>query len=494
MNLYREHPLKIFKHTGKYIWVLIFPIIRIIQKLSLDLDSLAEWFSGVSYTLALLVLILLFGFFRWYFLFFRFGEKGITVRSGYFIVTETFIPYDSFSTTTTESGLLLRLFKITRFRVNTCSGIFGKSNISLLIRRRDLDGLHRHIPTVDPKNDQFSKTKPKALLMVIFSLIFSNSISGFVYIILFLFQTRQITMDLMQNELQNFIHLADSLTVHIALKIPSGALVIMIALAATWLLSFILNLLRYARFTMYDDPNSLKIQMGAITRRSYFINHHKINYIDIRQSLLMKIFRLSSIHISCSGYGNQKNELPVLFPILMPKQEENLLDLLKFKKYKKIKRKNHNPDEYYKSPNKKAFWTYCGIPSYFILGIAAASVIAWLLYPSFSDMILFVTIMLEIPFVWLVIVKITALFSSGVIIEDNFCYVKYSRFFAFHTILVEKDKLVKVQIVQDYFDKRFGRCRLDFYFSAENPKINKIKGMNIEDAKMIIEKFHINEN
>ena len=98
--------------------------------------------------------------------------------------------------------------------------------------------------------------------------------------------------------------------------------------------------------------------------------------------------------------------------------------------------------------------------------------------------------MAEIPFVWLFIIKIVALYTSGITIEDNFCCIRYSRFYAFHTILADKDKLIKIQIVQNPFDKKLGRCRLDFYFNTEVPRNNKVKGVRIQDAKRILENLN----
>ena len=231
---------------------------------------------------------------------------------------------------------------------------------------------------------------------------------------------------------------------------------------------------------MKKDKNILKIKMGTLTKRIYHIVPDKINYVDLRQSLIMKLFKTSTVNISCSGYGNQKNELPVLLPILTRQQANRALDLLDFKKYitkRKVK------------VSKLAFITYTGTPAVFILLIpVVAALLVWL-FPTVYDIIIFISIMAEIPFVWLFIIKIVALYTSGITIEDNFCCIRYSRFYAFHTILADKDKLIKIQIVQNPFDKKLGRCRLDFYFNTEVPRNNKVKGVRIQDAKRILEKF-----
>ena len=56
-------------------------------------------------------------------------------------------------------------------------------------------------------------------------------------------------------------------------------------------------------FVMEKNKRSLEIKMGTITRRSFHIVSDKINYIDMRQSMIMKIFRKTNPQAIISVFG-----------------------------------------------------------------------------------------------------------------------------------------------------------------------------------------------
>ena len=135
---------------------------------------------------------------------------------------------------------------------------------------------------------------------------------------------------------------------------------------------------------MKKNKRSLEIKMGTITRRSFHIVSDKINYIDMRQSMIMKIFRKTSLNISCSGYGNEKNELPVLLPILNRKQSNRALDILDFGK--RIGKRTI-------ASQRAAVITFAGIPLSLCLGIPVAAKILIYYIPSIYQFVLFFAIM-----------------------------------------------------------------------------------------------------
>lgn len=478
--MYHEHPLKILKNAAKNIWLLVFPLLRGIRTFTIDFNAFYTWIKGAWFDILVILFIIGFGYFRWLFTWFRFDKNSVSLISGIFVNREIIIPYKNISAVTAEHSFYLRPFKAARVSVDTCAGTFMTSDMSLLVRHEDLKKLRKKLPKIKIESRKTFEFKPKWFTIVFFSLVFSSSFSGIIYLSAFLFQSGRIVRDLIENELVDFVRLADSVSAKLAIKIPPVAIILGFVIIITWLFSFVANILRYTGFVMKKDKHILRIKMGALTKRVFHIIPGKINYVDMRQNLIMKLFKTTSVNISCSGYGTQKNELPVLLPVLTKKQANRALELLDFKKYiveRKIK------------VSKLAFITYTGIPISFILLIPIAAVLAVWLFPSVSDIVVFIAIMAEIPFVWFFVVKLVAMNTSGVTIEDNFCCIRYSRFYNFHTILADKDKLVKVQIIQNPFEKRLGRCRLDFYFNAEVPKNNKVKGVRIQDAKKIIEKF-----
>ena len=480
-----EHPIVIFRHAVKNVWLLIFPILRGIRTFSFDIETFYTWLKGAWFDLIIIFLILGFGLFRWLFTWCRFGRNHIRVTSGVFIKHRVSVPYKNISAITAKHSFYLRPFKASWLGIDTCAGMLGGENIKLIVRSRDLKIIEQRIPETRMKKGRSFQFRPKSSTLVFFSFVFSSSVSGVIYLATLLFHTGRVINGIMKKDLPDVVKIANNvsedMSERVPLEIPPVIMILLFLLIGTWLFSFVSNILRYSGFVMKKNRDMLRVVSGAVTKRVYHIMPKKINYIDIRQNFLMKIFNISSIHINCSGYGKNKYEMPVLLPILTKEQTNHSLEILGFDKYvtsRKVK------------PEKLAFWSYINIPCCLAIGAVIAAYVTAHFFPQISHILTLAVILADIPLLWLIIVKMAAFATTGITMEDDFCCIRYSRFFAFHTILADKNKLVKVQIFQDVIDEKIGRCRLDFYFDSETAKANKVKGLNIKDAKKIIEKFN----
>lgn len=481
IKVYHEHPLRIIRYASKNIWLLIFPLLRGIRSIRLDFDALYVWLKGAWFDLLIIIAIIGFGYIKWYFTEFEVTSSEIIRRSGIIIKHKVSIPFKNISAVTAEHSFYLRPFYAVRLNLDTRAGAFSKSDMSLLVRRSDLRWISKAIPQSEHHSGKKSLViQPKWFAIVFFSLVFSSSLSGVVYLAALLFQSGRFAHEIIEQEMGDMIKFANTVSAKFTLSIPPAAVLLGILIIVAWLFSFISNMFRYAGFKMKKESGTLKVRMGVGTVRQYHIVPPKINYVDLRQNLVMKLFKTSSVNISCSGYGNEKNELPVLLPILNRRQANRALDLIGFRKYV-VKRKSR--------VSKQAVISYLGLPSLAAFLIPVVSDIIVYFYPTLKDLFYFIKFMGEIPVIWMFVVKTIALMTSGVTIEDDFCCLRYSRFYAFHTILADNDKLVKIQIVQDPIGEKIGRCRMDFYFSSESSKSKKLKGVKIEDALKIIEHF-----
>ena len=56
--MYREHPVNIIKYAGKNIWLLIFPLLRGIHSIRLDVRAFYYWLQGAWFDLLVVLVIL----------------------------------------------------------------------------------------------------------------------------------------------------------------------------------------------------------------------------------------------------------------------------------------------------------------------------------------------------------------------------------------------------------------------------------------------------
>ncbi|MCR5601857.1 MAG: PH domain-containing protein [Ruminococcus sp.] len=473
--MYREHPLKILKYSAKNIWLLIFPLIRGIYTYHFDKDWFYSWVKGAWFDIAVLGAIILFGFMRWVFSRIDFTREELVHRDGIFIRVNTYIPYKNVSSVTVERPVYLAPFRAVRFRCDTRAGIFKTVDLKLLVSRKTLRAIMHSMPDIDDEKKIKGIPQPTSLSVLLFSIFFSSGFSGTVYLATFFFKGGDIAYKIISRSLNILTAETEKITDNLVLKIPTAAIFIGVFFIASWFLSFIVNIFRYGRFTVECDKKCMKVGYGIIDHKEYRIKNSHINYTDLRQNIIMKLMGAVAVNISCAGYGASKNRLPVLLPVKLEKSLGTNLQVIGI--YSGIK------NQYRAQP--------AGIGSYLLNPLIAAAVIIPLhdmfvkLFPRFAELSFFVAVMLEIPAVWFIIVKFVALMTSGVTLYDDKIMIRCSSWTKFHTVVSERDKIVKLELHQNYLQAMSGRCAMCIWFEGEEHKRLKIKAMKVEEVREI---------
>lgn len=471
----REHPLKILRYSIKNIWLLIFPFLRGIYTYHFDKNWFYSWVKGAWFDIAVLGIILVFGFIRWIFSRIDFTEDEIVRRDGVFIRVNTYIPYKNVSSVTVERPIYLAPFRAMRFRCDTRAGIFKTVDLKLLISRKTMLAIMRHMPNVDEEYKIKGIPQPTSLSVLLFSIFFSSGFSGTVYLATFFFKGGDIAYDIIGRSLNILTAETAKINDRLVLKIPTAAIFIGVFFIASWFLSFVVNVFRYGRFMVECDKDCMKVRYGIIDHKEYRIKTSHINYTDLRQNLIMKFIGAVAVHISCAGYGASKNRLPVLLPVKLEKSLGKNLQVIGI--YSGIK------NEYSAQP--------AGIGSYLLNPLIFGALIIPLhdmiakLFPRFAELSFFVAVMLEIPTIWFIIVKFVALMTSGVAFYDDKIMIRCATWTSFHTVVSELDKIVKIELVQSYLQVFSGRCSMSIWFEGEEHKRFKIKAMKVEEVKKI---------
>lgn len=474
MAVYREHPLKILKYSAKNIWLLIFPLIRGIWAMNLSVNQLYSWAKGAWLDIIVVLAIMLFGFGTWFFSRVDFDETSLIHTQGIIFKVKTVIPYQNLASVTREYSFYLRPFGAVRIYADTCSGILKAPDMKMLLSNKVCNHLFKKIPHAKYDENSIYKHKPGFLMIFFFSALFSSSFSGMVYIAAFFIQGGQIAKDIFSASAAPIEHITEEAYKSLVVNIPYAAVLIALLIAVTWLLSFFTNMLRYAGFELRRDKHIIEIESGSITPIKFRINLRKVNYIDLRQNLIMKLFRVMSVNIKCSGYGtNSRKNMPVLMPVQTKKQVESNLG--------KVVKTDISFSEGFK-PELKSFWQYIWLSVIISVGIVPITYILGEIFDKFRNLTLFVAIMAEIPSIWYVIINLAALTTSRIIIEDDNIQVKYAKGFVFHTVIGSREHFIKLGIHQTPFQKTSGICTVSFYFHGETTEVHSVKAIRTSDV------------
>ena len=306
----REHPLRIIRYSTKNLWLLIFPILRGAYHFTSQEDVI-EWLQGTWIDILVLLVIFGYGYLDWYFRKFAIVEQNLFVQEGFFYTRKRCMPIRNISAMTIEHPFWLRAVGGAYLYLDTAAGRMDSTDIKLMIRVRDETIFLAQFPKIRKNETHHYEHRVGIGRMLLFSVLFSSSFSGAVYMAVLWVQGGKIARDLI-----NQFHLAEYLSTfsaEVADKlngIPPIAVTVGILVLALWIISFVKNIFRYGNFTMESDTHLLKVRSGLLTRRRFLLVNQKINFVDIQQNLLTKFSRIYTSLSIVRGTATKKGAFP----------------------------------------------------------------------------------------------------------------------------------------------------------------------------------------
>lgn len=435
----------------------------------------------------IIALFFIFAWLRWFLTEYRFDENSILYINGFIAKQASEIPYSKISAITAEKYAWMYPMKCSYILIDTDAKSTGMKKTSpdlkLIMCDEDVDKMFSIVKRLDMGENIYTGRISKKSL-VSFSLLFSSALSGVALLGALLINAGDIVGDTLQNTFFTAVNTAaetvNKTALSIIAKIPTVTVTMAIIIFIGWFISFMGNLLRHMHFTFEKRGDSITVSDGFLTRRKYHIQKDHINYADLRQNLLMKIFRVMSVNVNCSGYGKGKNEIPVFIPISKSGKVRSIL-------------KRIFPDMEWDAdtvPIKfRYMWRYIGLPAIFLNVITLAAGVLIYFFKNWFDVIFFTMIMAEIPVAWLLIVKTAAFCTSGVSYDQRVVCLKYCRGYEFHTILVPEERISKIVISRNIFQQLNGSCDFIVYTNSEYTKSHRVRGVDYRSALWLFNKY-----
>ncbi|MFT3950527.1 MAG: PH domain-containing protein [Oscillospiraceae bacterium] len=466
----RQHPIRILAYTTKSFWLLLIPLTRSLVALKFDL---ATWLRGRWLDVLVIALIFSYAFLRWVFMSFRFESDCIVARQGYFGLMESKIFYAQVTSIHAKQGVFYRAFRASRITVDTNSGSAKSSDLVLTVRNSDF----RHLADIfNAENRDVMKYtySSGSLYLLVFSLIFSSAFSGVVLFATFFYQAGRIVGQELEDRL---LYRLSTAAERFAVHIPPIALGISVLISGGWFLSFLANVIRHWSFTSMRTGTNIVIESGILTRQATILSINKINYADMQQNMLTKLFRICSVIIHCAGYGKKRRQIAALIPITTIRHvPASLKMLLPGMRAVKISLK----------PGARRAASFFLPPLCAAAGVAAAGIAGAFFFPVWSEIIRFAGVILGIPLVWLSVVQLFSVFTTGVGFDDGFAVLSYCKLYKFHRVTVPTAKISKLTIRRTVFQKRAGTCSVKIYTVSETRNIHYIRQLRERELMKLL--------
>ena len=242
----------------------------------------------------------------------RFHTVG--VRQGVIVKRMLYIAAEDAASVEVECTPLLWLLGGRRVSLST-AGLRRRADARLYLSARKTKRLFRL------KYHQYDYRAPRWPIIIL-SLTGSNAAAGLLTVAPVLRQSGRV---LGGEPAQDMVGLLGRL---IDLGLPSALRTAGNVFLIGWGVSVIRNFLRYTGFCAHRDERYLRLSSGAFTHREVMIDRYKIVALELRQTLMMRLFSLYTAIVTAAGYGRDIGTRPVLIPAARPRDLGTCLDRL----------------------------------------------------------------------------------------------------------------------------------------------------------------------
>ena len=471
-----SHPVAILRSAGRYFWVLLVPILRGIPA-ALRGGGLLAWFRAVWTDFIIIGLLLLAAILRWSVRRYRLTERGIEIREGLFFRRRAFYPYRRMATLAVERPARYDLVGAAIVRGDTLAGgrknfdwtlVLPKDEAAELIRRRTLA-----LGVSPEKPDGQNAYRPGYLQLAALAFLLSNTMAAVLFSATFVSRLG----DLIGRELEEQLvgRLTEWVT-HLIRGIPPAAALLAVILLASNTLAFFSTLIRYRGFAAERDGRQLSVRGGILTRRSYRIDIREVNALEIRQSLLTRAAKLSTVFVSSAGFGKLQRDMTVLIPAAPPDELGRVMAVLA---------PEFLPTERQIRPT--GIQRYLFPPFMILLALLAMSALSWRLFPDWFSLILWVGGMGAVPALWFLLLSIADFRSAGVARTEGAYTIRYGRGFHLKTVTIPMDRLTSVTLRQNILQRPDDLCDLLFEVRGEGWRRHCVKNLRRAEAAALLD-------
>ena len=316
--------------------------------------------------------------------------------------------------------------------------------------------------------------RPHSLYVAALSAFLSNSFAGVLLASAFINRAGTVLGEELEGRVLSTL---TQISGWLAFGIPPVAATVGLIILVGWFIGFMGNLLRLTRFRIERTERALTVNLGLITRRTYSVLVEKINYLDIRQSLMTKLLRLYLVFIQATGYGKGKNEVAALIPSATRKDLAATMTMLL---------PGIRPHARAVRPQKSAWLRYVFLPLLLLPALPIATYIALRLLPAWRDVIRFFGLMLWVPILWLLLLKLVDYFTAGLCREGGTLTLRYSKGFMLHTVVVPINRAAMTVCSRSVLQRRGGGCDIIVYTYSESGRMVRrthiVRSLPVQEA------------
>lgn len=345
----RNHKLVILNYIFKSIKDFLLPIIIILSK-GIRVNKLPILLGIIS-------IIIFIGFVKWYNTYFYVKDEKLHYNTGVISKNDIAIPIEKITTIDFSQNILQKIANVVTLKIDSGASNNKDSEITIVLKKDNAEILRNDLmlkekfleyTTVEKEYDNVIINMGKR--DVILYSITQNSLGIVIGGMLSFFAFADDVLKIFNIDLDKIINKND---ISFNFKLNTKVIIIMVALMISFLIiikliSLIIYVLKFSNFKVIKDDNLVRVEYGLLNTKKYSFPINKINAVILKQNIFRQLLGLYKVHISVIGYGDEKGEEALLFPICNMESINHVLNevnqqlvfdghIYKVNKYGKIK-------------------------------------------------------------------------------------------------------------------------------------------------------------
>lgn len=469
----RPHIVTLWTYLSRFFFLLIFPIL---QAIFLAPFSEVAWSSLPS-------VVGIVGIACFQYLSCGYGvtaveENGRSLsilywKSGLFFQKQKILPADCVASVFLRLNPILDLFGAAQVMLDSPAANAKKPSLTLLLPKKAPLLWWQQL-----REEISHRYAASSIRVVLMAISWSNPASGLLLIGILFNRASKILGDELTQRLYGIYDNVNQTERLMAWGLPPTVAIVGWLMALGWFCAFLVQFFRYAFFTAGVCPTGTMISRGMIFRSRQLLTNQAIRAVAIRQTLMMRLFHLSSVYLHTIGSGKEKGDRSLLMAAATtPELRHHLARFYPKESPYFFSREGMSVIR----PSKNSLFSFLLSPLLNAGGILVLYFLFVRYLPLFSPLILF---LFAFPLYYLLL-RLAA-YRNTFLAEDSThitaCgYIKDQLF----TAVVPKRAVQIVVIRQNPFQKRSGRCQVRLCIGTEKGACFDLRHFRLSD----IEKF-----
>ncbi len=471
MNKHRVHPYTIFEYLSRFLFVIIIPLIQQVIFLSYNITEIINTLSINILSVGVLIFLCILEYRA---NIYRAGQKYFYLKKGLFQKRIISLPYNRIQFINIQRSLIPSIFGAAKLSLDAATKDPTAPDISINLSK---SALLKAAKPLFPKKDLHYVYKADILKLIITAASWSNPATGLLLSVPFINNFGKVLSAELNKNLYETVNIGIKF---LAIGLPPAAAWIAYIMLAGWVVAFSFMLLRYINFKVFKSKDNVLITRGLISRVTQIIDTQNINAILLKQTLIMKIFKLYTAYINVIGIGKEKGEQRMLIAASLKQDLKILLDEL-------LSLNTKSTDGI--KPPKKAFFSYIRTPLIYISTLLVVLFLLAIKFKMYIKIIIFISLFMFLLLIWWLIIRILGYKHAKLSISQESIFINGYKHLSLLSSIISLNKVQYIQITQNPLQRHVSLANVKIYFYSERSDFFKIRQLPISDVENFVEMF-----